>query len=280
MYLINFNGIDFIKSIGTLFTRDVSNRYRYTYGLYHPNATGNLCLLEFTLSFYIRKILDTNMNKGKKVLFYIINAVTVIMLFSTASRSSITGVLIFLLIYSFINLDGINEKINFKLDKNIFSCIKVLIMFFIIILIIITFNYADIENILYNSNRLGGFIYNIPILISENKIWTGLGFVDSALFGQNVLIYSSMTYIDNYYLYVLITTGIIGIAIVIITIIMIITKLYFTKIHCKKEKNIVLSIFLTLLYCGFFETCVIYPTFLSSFVILIICLSFIEEKSS
>lgn len=129
------------------------------------------------------------------------------------------------------------------------------------------------------SNRSLNFTINIPSLMASGKVLFGIGYVDAGLFGSNKLPMATW-YVDNSYLYVFLTMGIAGIA----WFIFLLARL-FLKIR-KYDKAFDLNftftcVFVTYLFLGMSETCIFYPTFVSSLVYFVAFISccFIKDDS-
>lgn len=129
------------------------------------------------------------------------------------------------------------------------------------------------------SNRSLNFTINIPSLIASGKVLFGIGYVDAGLFGSNKLPMATW-YVDNSYLYVFLTMGIVGIAWFIFFLIRLFKKIKkYDKAFCLNFTFT--SVFMTYLFLGMSETCIFYPTFVSSFVYFVafISCSFITNNS-
>lgn len=257
-YIVNFNGFEFVDSISTLFNSDSSSRYRYSYGLYHANAAGNICLC-----FIILMILYViQNNKFRKIhhfsffrmFLYMTTIVSTIMLFSTASRNSITSLAVFILAYLWIKYYSMSGARG-KLVKG---------ALLIIFLSVLAWN-MDFISLLSVSNRLYNFTHNLPMLTKYNSWLTGLGFVDSGYFGSSLTAFDTI-YVDNFYLYVLLSTGIVGCIILFIPLIYFMVNLFKRHINATNDNRCIEAIFITCLYSAFFETNLLYPMFISSLI--------------
>lgn len=105
----------------------------------------------------------------------------------------------------------------------------------------------------------------------------GVGLLTSGFFGlgQGKLSLGT-SYVDSWYLYILMTTGLVGCALIVLPII----SYAYTRIKttCKEKfmnlNNISFSaLILTMLYAGLFETNIIYPGSVSSFIYWILLLA-------
>lgn len=257
-YIIDFNGLEVLKYLSNMFSSDADSRYRISYGLYHFNATGNLCwffLMSVGLllaSYYDKR---RKMRKTAKIFIILVSCIAILMMLSTGSRNAITSTLVFVGMYLFI--------VSWEKNGKIWRFIQAVVLIIIVIGFMWT---ADISALLLKSNRLFNFTHNIPLLTKFNSWITGLGFVDSGYFGLKTSVFDSI-YVDNFYLYVLLSTGVIG------CIVLFVPMIRFVIHFCKKivQKNMynkcLAAALLTVLYAAFFETNLLYPMFISSFAL-------------
>ena len=264
----------FVLNLSNLFSRD--SRYRWQYGFYHANFVGNSTICLLLLSFIISQI-KKKINcrvAFNKILCVSINIVAGCMLLASASRSNILSIFVLVLFFLFMNID---KLLSTKRRYNR------IIQSFIIILIMIMVLLSGADNIYDSlfklSNRSLNFTINIPSLIASGKVLFGIGYVDAGLFGSNKLPMATW-YVDNSYLYVFLTMGIVGIAWFIFFLIRLFKKIKkYDKAFCLNFTFT--SVFMTYLFLGMSETCIFYPTFVSSFVYFVafISCSFITNNS-
>lgn len=272
-YITHFNGLDVFNNMKYLFSSVRSERYRISYGLNHPNVAGNLCVLYIVLN-YLRwqiakwRIGKKNIRKKIKEVYYTIAFfVSVIMLLSTASRSSITGVIVF--------------SLSLFLIRTYIKGNRIWKVFFVMMVISVVFMALwsiDFNRALIESNRLINYTVNIPIIIKQHKLLIGFGLVSSGYFGNVGTLVSSLgsSYVDSMYLYILMSTGIIG------CVLFFFPFIYCLCFYVKKVKGtnysnrmipIVLAMIITNLYVSLFETSLLYLSYISSFIYWIIIVS-------
>lgn len=268
-YVINFDNFEGVKSLSDVFSYEF--RYRSSFGLYHANATGSLCLCALILYSFLRKKFNLNfINK-----YIIFNITTIMVLISTASRNSLTSLLVFHIIMFIFNarkllqIKGKSQYIVYSLE--IFICSAI---FFILYLNI---DINDISYIIYKSNRLSNFVINIPAVFDANKEIFGLGFVQPGFFKTEGYLYNT-TFVDNWYLYMFVSLGIVGFIISMSLVCYLIYLILKDKAHMKNDKILFSSLLLTNLYNGVFESSFLYSQFFISFVSWILYLVFIFES--
>ena len=270
-FIQNFDGFQVLKHLSGIFVS--FDRYSNAYGLYHKNALGNISLCLLLLSFYISVYKKYILNHPKSIIDHIRNLYNVIiftMLLASGSRSSLTGFLIFLLLYFCMSIvTGIKNK---ELKYTTYFIIASSIIFI-----------AIFPNDLFNtylkiSNRGLNFTRNLPILFESGRCLVGIGLINPGLFGNGAL-WTSTFYIDNYYLYVLMSTGIVGsIIILLIFILLFLSIIKINKKNCN-IKNCVMCIFIVDLYVGLFETSVVNALFPSCFIYWVIILYSIQYSN-
>ncbi|MCS6132373.1 hypothetical protein DWV13_12190 [Clostridium botulinum] len=268
-YVHNFDNFEGIKLIGNILNNKL--RYRNSYGLYHFNATGYLCLISLLMW---RFLAIRYKDKYKCLSIYgIINIVVIIILISTASRNSILSLILFYLgsnILSNIKI-GSFKSINFTITRNIF-CILLLCG-----IVVIVFMVVDIENAIIQTNRLDNYLVNIPTLLQSKRQFIGVGLIDESLFVSHKLYYPT-TFIDNWFLYVLLTLGIVGLFMSLVIISRLGKFIFKDIIHNKNEKIYVVMIFVISLFYSMFESCFLAPGTLISYVFWNIYFIFIFEQ--
>lgn len=250
--------IEILTRLGTVFSS--TDRYRLSFGYYQVNGLGNLCVCAIILSCFCWTIIKRHgyTEKLLKLLIIFLDSVVVIVLLSTGSRSSImmAGIYLLLLIYNGI---GNLETISFKWKL----CFKLLCVIFA--LATITFGlWQQLTTLFVDSNRLKNFSINLPLLKNSGRTLIGLGLVDPGIFGSKMTIYGASYYIDNYYLYLVVEMGIIGLISMIGILIFIGTKIFSDKE--RENRALVGSCFLAQLVTGMAETNVFYYIFPSCLI--------------
>lgn len=108
----------------------------------------------------------------------------------------------------------------------------------------------------------------------------GIGFVNPGLFGQKAL-GELTTWMDNYYIYIFVTTGLVG-AILNFGFIYLTGRQLFLRIIAENNRFSLCIFFMFIVNCisGFLETSVVYPQFLFSLVGFSVFLGNINESLS
>lgn len=256
----NWDGnLELIGLISNLFKG--YTRERSSFGFYHPNTVSNIALCIIILSAYIVK-------KDLKIILYIlIDVFMVYLIISSASRTALSALLLFIvLIYYHV----LTKKIKYKRIMDFGLLVLVLFLFMLS-------SENSVNSLFEMSNRLNDFLYNIPILIKSGRVFIGLGMIGAGEFYQ--LPYYNTFYVDNYFLYVLMATGIIGL-VFILTFIIFLFKRLVVKSENLPMKRLAFITFLVNIFSSFGETCLIYPSFVSCFVYSVIYIAYACQKQT
>ena len=128
------------------------------------------------------------------------------------------------------------------------------------------------------SNRSYNFIYNVPVLVKSGRLWIGLGLIGSGEFYQ--LPQYNTFFVDNYFLYVLMSTGILGLIFMSCFMIYTLKKLI-NQSNNNLFERLTLIVFGINIFSCLGETCFMYPSFASCFaftVLYIACASSKEQN--
>lgn len=261
-----FHFITYISEVNPaafMYVLSNNERTRTALGFGHPNALGNICLCQIILYVLYRKIY-----KHTGVVSKLMLCMGSVMLLCSASRNAICGLCVFVVTYMLFNI----RKFGFS-EKTI-SLIKIFSVTLIILIVVVSVigtSEGDIQSInqlLLESNRNWLFEVAIPAYIKSGRIWIGLGYVANHIYGTNQTPYYTL-FMDNAYIYHLVTTGIIGISIIVIIIFNIWKTI---KKNQGVEREIILSIFVAHLFQCLFEDS-LFSGIVSCFIYMILYLS-------
>lgn len=268
MYIIHFDNFEGIKKLRYLFNNHL--RYRYAFGFYYVNASGQICALVLILNSILRKL------ERRKIKLYeiIFNIVSLIILISSASRDSIITLILFYCMYYLISLK--NKLENRYRNKYITAFINLLLVTIILsvilfIILLVSNNYINLDKIIQNTNRLGNF-QNIQLLQYENRKWIGIGLIDPGLF------MSIGTYVDGWFLYMFLTESIFGI-VVFLGLLIFLTKKLVINNDRSREGTIVASVFIISVFYSIFETAFYNHNIILSYIFWIIYLVYLRRKN-
>lgn len=248
------------SKLDLLFGAAWNERYRVAFGTYHPNAVGNLACCIIMISYIV--LFNINMNNNHKTIrtiwVIILDFINFTILLSSDSRTSILAVAISIVVVLFFLFTKIERRI-----------IRILSRFLLAIVGICIFLYSQSDSVVdlfVSSNRYANFTVNIPLLNTLLRKTFGLGMIDSASFGNKLTTLGDTFFVDNYFLYILLTLGITGILIIVYMVFSLFRRFYR---EVENNENILaillMSIFIGHLFTAFGETCFLYYSFPSSF---------------
>ena len=201
VFCVYFEGLSFLSDIGDIFNVvSQMSRNRNGYGS-HANITGLYIVSEYMVGLILCQYLD----KNKKRMIIAINYILAIMLMSTASRNSILSSAILLVIYWMSRLYRRNKKLFIKI-------LKYGLVFALVAFAFICANINRYESLFMSFSRFYPIALGIDTVIRNGNIWTGIGYCTTE--GLNILqrIYGiNVAYMENFYVYVFVSSGIIGI---------------------------------------------------------------------
>lgn len=204
------NLFDF-SNIAAIVTNE--DRTRNNYNGIHANNIGNMCAFLIMSGFIAKSGSDK-----KSYIRYIAYIFSVLMLISTGSRGGIVALLVFLLCYQGI------KKLNglFKAGTiHKMAIAGTLLLIVAGIVLILAFGFGDlIINMDYldvlSSGRIYGWENCIRSLISSDRLIIGFDFVNPVMLFQSGM-YGRLI-ADNWFVYVLLTTGIVGLVCMLVMI--------------------------------------------------------------
>lgn len=232
--LMNISELN-LKNVINVF--NISERTRANFGFGHYNTLGSACLCIIILAYFIyeRKKKLTIMEKC------IVVEATIIMLCS-ASRGAITGAMVFFV----IALSQSIYKIGLP-KKSIF-----IVNLIEVIVIVFGIYYAmglNINELLKESQRQHLFKEVIPLYLSSGRIVTGVGYASNLYYGEGDIL-GKVLWLDNAYIYYLVTTGVLGLILIVSCLIIIFIYMYK---HRREEYSGIFALICTYLYRGLFE---------------------------
>ena len=241
-YILHFDNLAVLDHLGDLF--DNAKRYRYAFGLGHPNQAGHdamdfliYCSLYRTLAK--EKGRYSAANDMFNVLFLIpVSGIAFIVLLSTASRAAMTGIILFFMAYFFMTF---RTKIGGRI-------------WFLVIMAAVVLAYSvivtvDWDYVFKESNRMGNYVV-IGIMIQKDAWLTGLGFIDFF----ELIDLAGINYLDGYYLLRFIQSGLIGFIIHIGTILWFAKKYFQHSADMTRFQRLAGSLLAVCLYYGLFES--------------------------
>lgn len=259
--------IQFITHLGDIKINNIAHvmsveeRVRSNFGFGHYNALGAACLCMIILTIYLKE--------KKRLINILILGMAIIMLLCSASRNALTGFCVFIIAYIIqrLNRSDVNPKIRF---------ISKLILLMMIILLIPFAMELDYNQLLKISQRSLIFYVAYPLYINSGRIFTGLGYASNIAYGSNMTPYTTY-WLDNSYMYYLITTGVIGFAIILIAVLILGKRI--VKNRFLDKGDIICSLYFVYLYTALFEVIIFESGTLLNCIYLPIFISFAMERN-
>lgn len=259
--------IQFITHLGDIKINNIAHvmsveeRVRSNFGFGHYNALGAACLCMIILTIYLKE--------KKRLINILILGMAIIMLLCSASRNALTGFCVFIIAYIIqrLNRSDVNPKIRF---------ISKLILLMMIILLIPFAMELDYNQLLKISQRSLIFYVAFPLYINSGRIFTGLGYASNIAYGSNMTPYTTY-WLDNSYMYYLITTGVIGFAIILIAVLILGKRI--VKNRFLDKGDIICSLYFVYLYTALFEVIIFESGTLLNCIYLPIFISFAMERN-
>lgn len=267
-YIVYFDDFVVLRNPMLLFESSWK-RQRSSFGFVHANTTAGICLICFYLRFLLLTGKKNNYFEIGKYEFGFVKysiILVLIMLISTASRGTIVAVMALYFFKWYFDFDErFSNKISIKIIK------PVLVMGLLILVFIEIYNLFIVSGSFDISYRMQNFTDNIPTLIREDRIWVGLGFMDKAMFAKEKLIVGT-GYTDNFFLYILVSTGIVGICFVIAFIFNLLRGFHYIKNATNDVYiyRVILSIFLSQMVLSISEAEFLNPASPNAMICLII----------
>lgn len=257
--------LQFITNISELNLTNLMNalsfteRTRVNFGFGHYNLLGGTCVCNILNWLLIKK---RNLIKpSTRIISMIFVILSVIMLLSSASRTAITSLIIFGGVYLFINLNKL------PINKNVVILLRILIIAGITFVGILTFSGTSFDDLIYEANRFTLFDAALPTFFKSERTWIGLGYAANEVYGTHLTPY--LTYwLDNSYMYTLVTTGYIGSSIYAVIILIILKRI--NKLKNIKIGKYMICIFAVYLYIGLFEVTLFIGTAFGYFYVILL----------
>lgn len=264
---------DFVNPIYFVNIFSRSERFRAAFGMGDVNYCGNYCIYLLIISFFLWcewKKQGKKPDKKLIIAMIFVDAITLCMLFSTASRSAIISLTLFFVLYTILKLRYAIIR-NWKLVLSVGGILVLLV-------VIVLAATGAMSSMWQESNREGNYSINYPIFLEYGNYLNGMGYMDNSGFLNKVYGYDT-TAMDVYFLYIPFATGILGATIIFLQMIYI---LYQLLRHSHTEgRDLSLSLFVMMLYYAIWQVNYMnyrYHTGIIHMMLLFLFLMRINEK--
>lgn len=238
-----------------------SSRVRVDYGFSHYNALGAFCACHIIIWMILkaRHLIPFKHN----ILNVIVLLISVLMLLGSASRNAISSLIVYAICYGFMSLKETPNRRYFKL------LLECLLLLFLFVFFVAGASNIPLTDLLNQSNRETLFEVALPTFFSSTRTMIGLGLASNEIYGMNLTPYPTY-WLDNSYVYVLVTTGFIGIILYILMILVLFIGLRHVQLRAMRKHTISLTIMC--LYSALFETTLFWAGVMQNYVYLLILL--------
>ena len=234
----NYTEID-LSNLRNIFT--ATQRTRANFGFGHFNTLGGACVCNLLLIYWHR---NRKRNLLRRSFNIVMVCVSVCMLLCSASRSSLTSIILFFMVYYYISLDYSGQSKRTIWAIRICLCMAALLLF---LWAYLGFSFSDF---LESSQRIYIFTRAIPTFFSAGKLGLGLGYASSVHYATALTPYTTY-WMDNAYVYYMITTGFLGLILIMSALVMMVVEL--KKGISSQAGRILFSAFVLYLYVSCFE---------------------------
>lgn len=262
--ITNISELD-LSNVRNIFIAD--SRTRANFGFGHYNNLGNACTCNIMMWLLLKNKKRTVMSKWIQRAFVVIS---VIMLLSSASRNALTSLVVYVFVLAFLDIDRILKS------KNLALLFRALIVMCIVGMAMIVLTDFDFEEFLIASNRITIAKVAIPVLMNSGRILLGLGYASNTAYGTHLTPYTTY-WLDNGYVYYLVTTGVVGL-LMIVSMIAIIGNGLLKHTDIKVGKQ-VFALFCMYLYSALFECSLFQSGSVTNYVFLVLFFACIGNYS-
>jgi len=246
-------------NLSSFFSSVYTERIRFSLGFPNPNTLGNLVTCLLCVSIPI--IALWRRDRGNKTFYVFIVALDIfdlITLIDCGARTGMACFLICLFLFVFLVLTA-NKDQNLAVVKVVRTMSLILIIAFVGIFFFDRIIYS------YIGGRQGSF--ELLGLLQGFQYVTGRG-----VFSPGEVISAYNLHLDNYFIYLILTTGIVGLILYLLLFI----KL-FKDIRAKGNNALtygIIGCFVSDMLYGFGESCILYPMFPSAAIFMVLFISY------
>ena len=257
---------DFVNPIYFIYVFSRAERIRAAFGTSNYNYMGfyTVVSLAFYYATWCIEKRQNNLTTLKKIIILLISFWTLAILFSTSSRSSILSVLVFVIVWFYQSI------VKRTFSRKTAYLIGALFIILLIVAIIVLG-----EDIWADANRDGNYEINLPIFEQMGAFWTGMGYIENAGFLSGAYGYETFP-VDVYYLYIYLSTGVIGSVIIAIPLIYMLIKLIRKKTWF--AQIIGLSIYIAMLFDAFWQVNLFTYRYIPTLFLAVLIITAISKK--
>lgn len=238
--------VQFVKNIHEVDLSNLVNifsahdRTRSNFGFGHYNALGTACVCNLILLGTIRQRKKVFIN----VMHFALVIISVIMLLCSASRSALTSLILYLAILAFLRMDRLPI-----LNKQIFL-LRMMVTVVTMVAIAYILATMDVVDFLEEAQRFHLFTDTLPMFLESGRTLMGLGYASTVSYAQKLTPYTTL-WLDNAYIYYLITTGFAGLVVILSAVVCMGFVVWRNRKLADGDR--ILAVFCVYLYISMFE---------------------------
>ena len=259
---------NFVNPMYFIYVFNRTDRVRSEFGTGSPNYMGYYCFIALVFFYALwYEYNETNrLTQKKKYGLLGISLWTILILLSTGSRSSILSFFLFATICIY--------QLYFRERLGKAKCLFVILA----VGVALIFVYMNWTSIWGNANREANISINVPVFRQMNAFWKGMGYIESAGFYNDAYGYDTWP-VDIYYLYIYLSTGIIGSLIIAIPLLYILYRLIRKKDNF--TRYVMLSVYIAILFDGLWQVNIFTYRYIATLfigVLLLITISLQDKR--
>lgn len=250
-------------NLGSIFSEE---RFRMDFGFTQVNSAGCMGSCVLVLSIFVFASLIPRISRiWLRVLTFVTIAAmdffVLTFLLATGSRNSILSFIICLVVFLYYRI-----SVSSKITRTLRFWLRLLVLVTFILLLVTSLG-EKLISLFVSSNRMKNFTDNLPILDTPLKWVFGIGTVGAGFFvNENYNV-------DNAYLYYLLTTGLVGMILLIVLLFWLGIRLRRKILNASENKDSRLVVYIftfavlvSHVISGMGELCVLYYLFPSSMI--------------
>lgn len=245
-----------------------SERTRANFGFGHYNALGAACVCNILLLDSISK---RNGKPKPNVMMVVFLGISVIMLLCSASRSSITSLLLYYMVFAALRMN------EWRISKRLITALQVVLLLVTSIVIVCILAMVDMDEFLIAAQRSHLVTHTLPMFFETGKIWLGLGYASNVAYAMRQTPYTTY-WMDNGYIYLLVTTGWIGFGL-LMSALWCLARAFIKQSRTPHGKRM-LAVLAVYLYISLFETAMFSSGSIVNYVYIPWCCLCVAEKST
>ncbi len=245
-----------------------TERTRANFGFGHYNTLGAACTCNILLLDAISK---RNGKRKLNVLMAAAFGISVIMLLCSASRSAITSLILYTMVFEVLRMN------EWRISKRVILALQMVLVLVTAGVIVWILTMVDMDAFLIAAQRSHLFNHTLPMFFDTGKTWLGLGYASNVAYAMRETPYTTY-WMDNGYIYLLVTTGWVGFGL-LMSALWCLAKVFIRKCGTHHGKRM-LAVLAVYLYISLFETAMFSSGSIVNYVYISWCCLSVAGKST